>query len=182
MLAGSAKDGQHVGLEAREGLLYSGGQNALGRPDDELVTVRSERGTGGLQFGDDLGGRRERRRVRRGPRPGLVRLREPRSRRRRSAGPTGRGLCRRLQGRLGAEVVKVLLQHKADVNAVTSGRATPLIFAARSGDSDVVHMLLEAGADPNVRDADGKTALDYAVLMRRNAAAEELRHHPSADR
>lgn len=39
---------------------------------------------------------------------------------------------------------------------------TPLMFAARYNDADVVEFLLDAGADPAARDAYGSTAADLA--------------------
>ncbi|MBI3862938.1 MAG: ankyrin repeat domain-containing protein [Planctomycetia bacterium] len=43
------------------------------------------------------------------------------------------------------------------------GQTTPLHAAARGGNLEVVRMLLDAGADPALRDADGKTALEVAT-------------------
>lgn len=61
--------------------------------------------------------------------------------------------------------VKLLLAHGADVNAKTGPDTgvTPLIQAAKDGLPDLVRVFLRAGADRSVRDAAGKTALDYAT-------------------
>jgi len=59
--------------------------------------------------------------------------------------------------------VRVLLQHRADVNAKTENGGTALIEAAGYGYVDIVAMLLDAGAKPDVRDQDGYTALNAAV-------------------
>ena len=47
------------------------------------------------------------------------------------------------------EVVKVLLENSADVNAVNSPKMTALHLAAREGHVDVTKVLLENGADVN---------------------------------
>jgi Ankyrin repeats (3 copies)/Ankyrin repeats (many copies) len=61
------------------------------------------------------------------------------------------------RGRLAA--VKALLRHGADPNAVDE-RGTPLLRALLQGSADIATVLLDQGADPNVRSpADGYTAL-----------------------
>jgi ankyrin repeat protein len=54
---------------------------------------------------------------------------------------------------------------------------TPLHLAAEAeeGGKDVVELLIAKGADIEVRDKDGKTALQLAVGHNHNAAAEILR-------
>lgn len=42
------------------------------------------------------------------------------------------------------------------------GGRTPLMTAAAEGDSLMIRLLLDFGADPRTRDAEGKTAADYA--------------------
>lgn len=66
------------------------------------------------------------------------------------------------------EVVELFIKHGADVNkqSKVSGRfSTPLINAVRYRNEEspeIIQILLQAGANPKVRDAAGKTALDYA--------------------
>ena len=57
----------------------------------------------------------------------------------------------------------VLLDKGADVNAKRgdSGQ-TPLMLATLRGEADTVKILLEKGADVNIRGNSGKTALDIA--------------------
>ena len=43
------------------------------------------------------------------------------------------------------------------------GGSTPLMYAALYGDAEAVRLLLEAGADPNIRNQAGATALMWAV-------------------
>jgi ankyrin repeat protein len=45
--------------------------------------------------------------------------------------------------------VKLLLKHKADIEAANERCATPLYAAVSRGQEVVVKILLEAGADPN---------------------------------
>jgi uncharacterized protein len=67
----------------------------------------------------------------------------------------------------GLRFIKLLIDSKADINAGSKSLgndsgATPLMIAARSGDIQIVQMLLQAGADFSIRDNKGLTALDYA--------------------
>lgn len=61
------------------------------------------------------------------------------------------------------EALKLLAAKGADVNAPNKQGATPLITAARSGSNPIVKALLELGANPDVKDAQGKTALDIVT-------------------
>jgi ankyrin repeat protein len=60
------------------------------------------------------------------------------------------------------DVIEVLLDAGADVNAVQHAGYTPLLEAAQSGDSELVELLLERGADPDAKLDDGRTATDLA--------------------
>ncbi len=52
---------------------------------------------------------------------------------------------RRCAGRI--EAVRLLLSRNADVNALDNDGITPLLIAAGRGDSALVHLLVEHGAD-----------------------------------
>ena len=59
-----------------------------------------------------------------------------------------------------AAAVRVLIAHGADVNA---RRGAPLLMAAGNGATEIVRMLLDAGADPAIERPDGATPLSEAV-------------------
>ena len=57
------------------------------------------------------------------------------------------------------DVVKVLIQNGADVNAVDEYKFTALHLAARHGHVDIAKVLIENGADVNAVQKDKCTAL-----------------------
>jgi TonB family protein len=67
--------------------------------------------------------------------------------------------------------VKALLANGADVNERTGGGQTPLILATIFGHTHLIPLLLEAGADPQLRDNLGLNAIDWA---QRRGATEAL--------
>jgi uncharacterized protein len=87
---------------------------------------------------------------------------------------TGRtALMRAAQcGRL--EIVKLLLQKGAAVNATDSQESTPLYVAALFQHVEVAACLLTAGADVNAVDSDGRCALMIAAQSNNIALAELL--------
>ncbi|HEY7738734.1 MAG TPA: ankyrin repeat domain-containing protein, partial [Candidatus Limnocylindria bacterium] len=60
------------------------------------------------------------------------------------------------------EIVRLLLEAGADVNAVQADGYTPLHEAAQNGDRDTAERLVAAGADPTARLDDGSTPADSA--------------------
>ena len=59
-------------------------------------------------------------------------------------------------------MVKLLLEHGADVNIRNRSGATALAYAATFGQTQAVELLLAAGADKSIQDVNGKTAHAHA--------------------
>ena len=62
-------------------------------------------------------------------------------------------------------IKRVLSTFMVDVNFMTENHASPLIQAAFNGRKDVIQLLLDRGAAPNMADQDGMTPLSYALQM-----------------
>ncbi|KAF6778441.1 hypothetical protein AHF37_02090 [Paragonimus kellicotti] len=62
------------------------------------------------------------------------------------------------------DVVELLLERGADVNARDDGGLVPLHNACSFGHVDVVHLMLRAGSDPNARDCWNYTPLHEAAI------------------
>jgi len=76
------------------------------------------------------------------------------------------------------EVIKALLDHKADPNGTVPHFDPPLLSAISAKDKELVALLLEYKADPNARDFLGKSALQVAQTeelkdLLRKAGAKE---------
>lgn len=61
------------------------------------------------------------------------------------------------------DVVKKLIEHHANLDRGDESGTTPIMSAAARKDDYLLLLLLEAGADPSLKDEKGRTALDYAV-------------------
>ncbi|MBI3713144.1 MAG: ankyrin repeat domain-containing protein [Burkholderiales bacterium] len=61
------------------------------------------------------------------------------------------------------QIVAVLLEHRADLNALSPNHTTPLMMAARKGNVSVAELLLKEGASLDAKNMQGMTALDFAV-------------------
>ncbi len=59
-------------------------------------------------------------------------------------------------------IVKVLLKNKANVNAADENEYTPLHWAAKLGYTEIINILIENGANPLLKNKDGKTPGDLA--------------------
>lgn len=71
-------------------------------------------------------------------------------------------------------IVRELLDKSAYIDAESPNGTTPLMMAAMYGSPEVVKILLEAGADPTLKNGLGLTALDFAKTMERNKESANL--------
>ena len=74
-------------------------------------------------------------------------------------------------------VVRLLLEHSADINVQTDEGVTPLHQASYNGALEVVRVLLEHGADVEVKGKDGMTALQEAAKEGHDEVVKLLREH-----
>ena len=78
-----------------------------------------------------------------------------------------------------AEIMRVLLDHGADINIRDRQGRTSISWAAQYGFKESLKLFLERGADITIKDNEGQTPLDWAVTMGNNEAAEILKAHTS---
>lgn len=76
------------------------------------------------------------------------------------------------RGRL--EIVRLLLEHGADVNIKSKNLQTPLMVATKAGRVDIVQLLLEYSSDLTVKDEYRWTALHYAIFESQGEIIELL--------
>ena len=70
-----------------------------------------------------------------------------------------------LSGDTSFDVVSCLLNHGADINVPMNGKYTALMMACRSQHVRLVKFLLQQGANVQLKDKDGKTALHFACEL-----------------
>ena len=68
-------------------------------------------------------------------------------------------------------IIDLLLEHHAYIDAESPNRTTPLMMAAQYGTAAAVKLLLDAGADPALKNELGLTAIDFANRASRNDSA-----------
>lgn len=74
-------------------------------------------------------------------------------------------------------VIKLLIESGADINAKNIHGNTALIFASARGYLDIVKYLIEVGADINLKNNLGNTALMYAYNDKYKEIIELLKKH-----
>ena len=63
------------------------------------------------------------------------------------------------------ETVKKMIQFGEIVNKTSNGK-TPLMYAARYNRVKIINLLLENGAEVDIKDKGGRTAVDYAKISK----------------
>ncbi|MBI3284621.1 MAG: ankyrin repeat domain-containing protein [Burkholderiales bacterium] len=72
------------------------------------------------------------------------------------------------------EIISLLLEHAAYIDAESPNKTTPLMMAVSAGKIDAVKLLLDEGADIGLKNELGLTALDFARQFQHADIAEEL--------
>lgn len=73
------------------------------------------------------------------------------------------------------ESAEALIKHGADPDIRSEMGITSLMIASQYGCLPIVYMLMEARADPDIRDIDGRNAVDHAELNNHHDIAEIIR-------
>jgi uncharacterized protein len=70
------------------------------------------------------------------------------------------------------EIMALLLDQNAYIDAASPNGTTPLMMAAEYGSAEAVKLLLDAGTDPSLKNQLGLTAIDFANRASRDDSAE----------
>ena len=63
--------------------------------------------------------------------------------------------------------IRLLLENHAFIDSASPNLSTPLMMAAMYGTADAVKVLIEAGADPRLKNVNGLSAIDFARKVQR---------------
>lgn len=74
------------------------------------------------------------------------------------------------------EMVKLLLDNGANINAVAWGKWTPLFMAVEKGNTSIVRVLLDGGANVNAKDLQKAQEKDYTIIVKMLQNAQEERY------
>lgn len=72
------------------------------------------------------------------------------------------------------EIIALLLEHHAFIDAESPNGTTPLMMAAHYGTRESVQLLLEEGADPSLKNQLGLTAAAFALRANRKDIADVI--------
>jgi ankyrin repeat protein len=72
------------------------------------------------------------------------------------------------------ELAQYLLANGAIVDSMSPGNTTPLMMAVQSGNEQLIKLLLDKGADLQLRNTNGLSAIDIAVIYEKPWIAEGL--------
>lgn len=72
------------------------------------------------------------------------------------------------------EIMRLLLDNHAYIDADSPNKTTPLMMAASYGTPAAVKLLLDAGADPSLRNMQGLSAIDFAQRTGRTDVVEMI--------
>lgn len=75
------------------------------------------------------------------------------------------------------ELVRLMLEHHAYIDAESPNGSTPLMMAAMYGSIDAVTVLLDAGADATLKNSLGLSAIDFAQRAKKPAVVEKIAAH-----
>jgi uncharacterized protein len=70
------------------------------------------------------------------------------------------------------EIMELLLDENAYIDAASPNGTTPLMMAAQYANAPAVKLLLDAGADPSIRNQLGLNAIDFAYRANRADSAD----------
>jgi ankyrin repeat protein len=70
------------------------------------------------------------------------------------------------------QIMQLLLDNHAYIDAASPNGSTPLMMAAMYGNASAVKLLLEAGADPTLKNGIGLTAIDFANRVKKAESIE----------
>jgi ankyrin repeat protein len=72
-------------------------------------------------------------------------------------------------------MMRLLIENDAHIDAESPNGTTPLMMAAYYASPNAVKLVLEEGADPLLRNQDGQTALDMALVKDKKLSAQYIR-------
>lgn len=75
------------------------------------------------------------------------------------------------------EIIYILVNNGVQLNTISDKSYTPLMYASKVGNKNIVNLLLKAGIDINVKNDDGKTALTFANEKNHTEIIDILKSH-----